>query len=122
MDAFEKDPVKERDMKKFLEGQKIIGTNMAVVMHMVNALEFFEGMNKGEIKKIAMDIAMQGTMGFNPEKKDYRISSIKDKVFSGYHILEYYYVSWTLAIPEMLAQLQLPYEKEYEIALSMYKP
>ena len=39
------------------------------------------------------------------------------KTFSGYHLLAYYYVSWKLAIPEMLAQLQLPYDAEYEVAL-----
>jgi hypothetical protein len=117
----EKDPVKEREMKKFLEGQKLIGTNMAVVMFMVEALQFFEGMKKEEIHKIALDIAMQGTMGYSPDKKDYRISSIKGKVFSGFHILAFYYVSFAIALPEMLSKLELPYDKEYELAKEMYK-
>ncbi|OFY47868.1 MAG: hypothetical protein A2W85_12670 [Bacteroidetes bacterium GWF2_41_31] len=75
-----------------------------------------------EIKKIAFEIAMQGTQGYRPDKDDYRISSISDKTFSGYHILAYYYVSWALAIPEMLSQLQLPYDDEYKLALTMHKP
>lgn len=118
----EKDPVKEREMKKFQQSQAELGINMAVVMFMVDALQFFEGVPKDEIKKIAYEIAMQGTQGYSPDKKDYRISAIKGKTFSGYHILAYYYVSWSLAIPEMVSQLNLPYEEEYKLALTMHKP
>lgn len=121
-DLESKDPYKEREMEKFQKSQQSIGTNMAVVMFMVDALQFFNGMSKEEIKKIAFEIAMQGTQGYRPDKDDYRISSIKGKTFSGYHILAYYYVSWALAIPEMLSQLQLPYDDEYKLALTMHKP
>jgi tetratricopeptide (TPR) repeat protein len=121
-DLESKDPYKEREMEKFQQEQERIGTNMAVVMFMVDALQFFDGMPKEEIKKIAFEIALQGTQGYRPDKDNYRISSIKGKTFSGYHILAYYYVSWALAIPEMLAQLQLPYDDEYKLALSMHKP
>ena len=48
-------------MEKFQKSQQSIGTNMAVVMFMVDALQFFEGKSKEEIKKIAFEIAMQGT-------------------------------------------------------------
>ncbi|OYU83825.1 MAG: hypothetical protein CFE24_09570 [Flavobacterium sp. BFFFF2] len=65
---------------------------------------------------------MQGTQGFKPEHDKYIVSSISGKIFSGYHILAYYYVSWALTIPEMLSQLQLPYDEEYSLALKMYKP
>lgn len=116
------DPYKEREMEKFQKSQRSIGINMAVVMFMVDALQFFDGMTKEEIKKIAFEIAMQGTQGYRPDKDDYRISSIKGKTFSGYHILAYYYVSWALVIPEMLPQLQLPYDDEYKLALTMHKP
>ena len=121
-DLESKDPYKEREMDKFQKSQESIGTNMAVVMFMVDALQFFEGKSKEEIKKIAFEIAMQGTQGYRPDKSDYSISSISGKTFSGYHILAYYYVSWVLAIPEMLLQLQLPYDDEYKLALTMYKP
>lgn len=121
-DLESKAPYKEREMEKFQKSQQNIGTNKAVVMFMVDALQFFDGMAKEEIKKIAFEIAMQGTQGYRPDKDDYRISSIKGKTFSGYHILAYYYVSWALAIPEMLSQLQLPYDDEYKLALTMHKP
>lgn len=65
---------------------------------------------------------MQGTQGYSPDKDNYRINSIPGKTFSGYHILAYYYVSWAIAIPEMLAQLKLPFDDEYKLALTMHKP
>ncbi|MBN2775833.1 MAG: hypothetical protein JXR31_16375, partial [Prolixibacteraceae bacterium] len=117
----ERDPEKERQMKKFQESQKELGTNMAVMWFMVDALEFFEGMPKEEIKQIAFDIALQGTQGYSPDKKDYTLNSIPGKTFSGYHILAYYYVSWALAIPEMLSQLQLPYNEEYKQAKAFHQ-
>jgi Flp pilus assembly protein TadD len=128
--AIEKDPLeleakdsfKEREMEKFLKSQQTIGTNMAVVMFMVDALQYFEGKPTEEIKKIAIEIAMQGTQGYHPDNNGYRISAIKGKTFTGYHILAYYYVSWALAIPEMLSQLQLPYDEEYKLALAIHKP
>jgi nitrogen fixation protein len=109
-------------MDKFQKSQEQIGINMAVAMFMVDALQFFEAMPQEEIKKIAIEIAMQGTQGYRPDKDDYRINSVKGKTFSGYHILAYYYVSWSLAIPEMVSQLNLPYEAEYKMALTMNKP
>jgi hypothetical protein len=62
---------------------------------------------------------MLGTQGFFPDKQGYVVASIPDKSFSGYHILAYYYVSWAMAIPEMLKELQLPFDKEYEMAKMM---
>jgi hypothetical protein len=65
---------------------------------------------------------MHGTQGFRVDKDNYTIASMKGKIFSGSHILAYYYVSWSLAIPEMVAQLNLPYEQEFKLAKTMYKP
>jgi tetratricopeptide (TPR) repeat protein len=125
--AIEKDPLglnadiaeKDAKMKTFLEKQQAIGTNMAVVMFMVEALQFFEQKKTEEIKKIALEIAMQGTQGFDPKKDHYRLHTIPNKKFSGYQILAYYYTSFALALPEMLAKLNLPFEKEFEIAKSI---
>lgn len=121
-DLESKDPYKQREMDKFQKSQEQIGINMAVAMFMVDALQFFEGKPKEEIKTIAFEIATQGTQGYRPDKDDYKIDSVKGKTFSGYHILAYYYVSWSLAIPEMVSQLNLPYEAEYKMALTIYKP
>jgi tetratricopeptide (TPR) repeat protein len=121
-DLNSKDPSKKRDMDKFQKSQQAIGTNMAVVMFMVDALQFFETKTKEEIKTIAFEIALFGTQGYRPDKDDYKISSIPGKTFSGYHMLAYYYVSWALAMPESVDQLELPYEQEYKMALTMQKP
>lgn len=115
-------PLYEKETDKFLKTQEQNGLNMAIVMFMVDALQFFEHQPPAETKKIALEIAMQGTQGYDTQKTNYKISAIANKTFSGYHILAYYYVSWAIAIPDMLAQLQLPYEQEYEMALTMFKP
>ena len=113
---------KDQGVKKIEQSQQSMGTNMAVVMFMVEALQFFENMSPKQVKEIAFEIAMKGAQGFRPDGNDYRIALIPNKVFSGYHILAYYYVSWALAIPEMLTQLQLHYDREYQVALTIFKP
>jgi tetratricopeptide (TPR) repeat protein len=113
------DPYKEREMNKFIKSHEGAGTNSAMVMYMVDALQYFEKQSKEEIKKIAFEIATLGTQGISPNKTDYRISSINDKVFTGPHILAYYYVSWALALPDMVGQLQLPYDAEYKLATTI---
>ncbi|MEX2369767.1 MAG: hypothetical protein WD578_02085, partial [Bacteroidales bacterium] len=112
----EDDPSKERKMKQFIETHGDKDTNMAVAMHMVIALEYFAGMPQEDVKKIAMEIAQVGITGIDPKKDGYKIPSIKGSSFSGYKTLAYYYVSWAIAIPEMLPQLQMPFDREYELA------
>jgi hypothetical protein len=75
-----------------------------------------------KVKEIALEIAMVGTQGINPATgNNYKLSNIPNKDFSGYHLLAYYYVSWMLAIPEMVDKLNLPYTKEYEMAQTLKK-
>jgi len=121
-DLESKDPYKEREMDKFLKSQENKDLNMAVVMFMVEAFDFFEDKSTEYIKKMAFDIAMQGAHGYNPSNSNYRINGIDNKLFSGYNILAFYYVSWSIAIPESLAELKLPFDEEYEMAKTMYKP
>ncbi len=116
-----KDPYKKKEVEKFQKSQQSIKPNMAVVMFMVDALQFFDGIPDEGIKQIAFEIALQGRQGYNPDKDNYQISSIADKTFSGYHILAYYYVSWSLAMPEMVSQLNLPYDEEYKLANTLHK-
>jgi len=86
---------------------------------MASALQYFEGMPQEDVKKIAMDIATVGMTGIDPKKKNYHIPSIPGSSFSGYKTMAYYYVSWSLAIPHMVRQLGLPFEREYELALKI---
>jgi hypothetical protein len=111
---------KEKEMKIFQDKAKKNGLNMAVVMFMIDAIQVFDEMGTEKVKAIAMEIAMLGRQGINPSLgNNYKLSNIPNKDFTGYHLLAYYYVSWAIAIPEMLAQLQLPYEKEFEMAKQM---
>lgn len=113
---------KKTEMDNFLRSQEEIGLNMAVVMFMVDALQYFNDKPTGVIKDAALEIAMLGLHGINPHNgSKYKLASVPQKEFSGYHLLAYYYVSWFLAIPEMLAKLELPYEKEFDLANKMFK-
>lgn len=112
---------KKEETQTFLENEERIGTNMAVVMYMVDALQYFKDAEKENIRSIAFEIAMLGTKGINPEVKDYRLNGIPEVVFTGYKLLAYYYVSFALAIPEILKELRLPYDDEYKMAVEMFK-
>ncbi|MEJ8818565.1 tetratricopeptide repeat protein [Lacibacter sp. H407] len=130
LESLDKDPLgldqdtnlKEREMNQFQVNEESKGTNPAVMMYMVDALGYFEQMGKDKIKAIAFDIAMLGTQGISPEEGNvYRVPTIEGKEFSGYHLLAYYYVSWKLAVPEMLGQLGLPFDDEYKLAEQMFQ-
>ncbi|HRF80357.1 MAG TPA: tetratricopeptide repeat protein [Flavobacteriales bacterium] len=120
LDLHSNDPERDRELDTFQKGQAAIGTNMAVVMFMVDALKFFKTMDKAAIKKTAFEIAMVGTQGIAPEKQGYKLANVPGKTFSGYHLLAYYYVSFKLAVPEVLADLQLPYDAEYAMAEQLF--
>ena len=92
---------------------------MMMAMYMLGAMKYFDTIEPHEVHRIALEIAMVGVTGINPNKK-YSIKSIPDKEFGGYEFLAYYYVSWARAIPDKLAQLGLPFSKAYESALQMY--
>jgi len=112
---------KDRETKKFLETQDKLGSNPAVMWFMVSALQYFDGMPKSKIKEIAIEIAMIGTQGINPAPEHtYKVTSIPGKEFSGYNLLAFYFVSWKLAIPDMVKDLNLPYEDEYNSALAIF--
>ena len=113
---------KQSEMDKFQKSQNEIGLNMAVVMFMVDALRYFKGKTKETIKKTALEIAMLGTQGIVPDgDHKYKLANVPGRDFSGYHLLAYYYVTWSLAIPEMLKDLKLPYDKEFSLAKQMFK-
>jgi hypothetical protein len=56
------------------------------------------------------------SLGIDPNKKDYIISSLNKKRFSGNQVLAFYYVSWALAMPEQVQHLGLEFGKEFEMA------
>lgn len=115
------DPFQKREMEKFQKHQEEIGTNMAIVMFMVEALKHFKEKQADDIKQAAFELAILGTQGIDPNKKDYIISSIDNKRFSGNQVLAFYYVSWALAIPEQVQHLGLDFAKEFMMANKLIK-
>jgi tetratricopeptide (TPR) repeat protein len=114
-----KDKTEERKMKAFLNKHADSNINKAVVMYMVSALQYFKPLQKDKVKTLAFEFATLGMAGINPNKENYSIPSIKDKTFTGYQMLAYYYTSWAIAMPDQVAQLQLPFDKEFELALKL---
>ena len=98
------------------------GETFMMSMYMLGAMEYFEDKSMDVIKRIAFEIAMLGCGGISPQQKSgYKVNSIPDKDFGGYQLLAYYYVSWAMAIPEKLDDLQLPFKTAYETAKQMYE-
>ena len=119
--VLEKDPKQDRANKTFREKHLDKDINMAVVMYMVDAMQYFKTIPEKDIEQIAFQIAMIGTAGISPDNTDYKVNLIPEKTFTGYHLLAYYYVSFALALPKLLPELQLPFDKEYQMALTMNK-
>lgn len=92
---------------------------MMMSMYMLGAMEYFDTLQPQDVHRIALEIAMVGVTGIDPQKK-YSIKSIPEKEFGGYQFLAHYYVSWARAIPEKLDKLGLPFSKAYESAMQMY--
>jgi len=92
---------------------------MMMSMYMLEAMEYFDKLEPREVHRIALEIAMVGVTGINPNEK-YNIKSVPDKEFGGYQFLAWYYVSWARAIPEKLEHLGLPFSKAYSDAVQLY--
>lgn len=116
-----RDKSEERNMKVFLNKHADSKINKAMVMHMVSALQYLKPLSKDKVKTIAFEFATLGIAGIDPNKNNYSVPSIKDKKFTGYQTLAYYYTSWALAMPDELAQLQMPFDKEFALANQLSK-
>ena len=113
------DPAGERQMKKFIESHSTGEVNMAVCMYMVGALEYFSKLSVNEVKAIAYEIAALGVNGIDPKKEGYSVPLLPAKKMSGYQVLAYYYISFALALPEMLGALGMPFDQEFNLAKQM---
>lgn len=108
---------KEREMEKFLQSQDAASIQMNIVMFMVGAKNYLKDLSKEKVKEIALEIAQAGIHGIDPNQDGYKLANVPGKKFSGNQLLAWCYVSWAMAIPEMLKELKLPFEKEYEVAI-----
>ncbi|MCP5513363.1 MAG: tetratricopeptide repeat protein [Leptospiraceae bacterium] len=113
--------IQEEKMVQFLKEHKDQEINAKVSIQMMNALAYYTPLPKSSVKAIAIEFATLGMNGIDPMKEGYSITSIPNKQFSGYEVLAYYYVSWAIALPEHLAELQMPFVKEYELAREFFR-
>lgn len=111
----------EEEFQKFKQEYSSTDLNMAVAMYMVSALNHLKKMPQQGIKEIAFEIAILGRSGIDPQKKGYKLSQFPHSSFSGQKLLAFYYVSWALGMPDMINELQLPFEKEFALALQISK-
>jgi hypothetical protein len=107
----------DAEMQKFVKTQQKQNLNMAVVMYMADAMQYFADLTKEKIREIGFEIAHLGRFGINPEKEEtYNLSSIPGRTFTGWQLLAYMYVSWSVFEPGMEKELQLDFSNEYEVA------
>ena len=110
----------DQQMKRFTEANRKQGTNMAVTMYMANALQYFSNQPVEKAKAAGFEIAELGRLGIDPNGKDtYHLSAIPNNKFTGWKLLAFMYVSWSIFDPSMLSQLQLDFDKEFELAKTL---
>ena len=105
--------------ERFSSGDDV-ALNMAIKMYMVDAIKSLRALPVEEVKKIAAEIAYLGMRGIKPDQKSgYSVPALDNRDMSGCQMLAYYYVSWKIGFPEAISKLGLPFDKEYEEALSL---
>jgi len=109
----------EAEMKKFIDANSDLKVNMAVCLHMVSAIRFFKNLETLRIQEIAMELALLGQTGIDPNKQGYKVSFQKGQGFSGQKVLAYLYVSLAISLPDLLAELKMPFAREYDLAIKM---
>ena len=115
----------DRQQEQFNETHNPANANPIITMmmssYMVGALEYFEGLLPEDVEKVAFECAMVGQNGISPaQKSGYKLNSVPGKVFGGYELLAYYYISWAISHPEMLDKLKLPFDDAYALARKQF--
>ncbi|MFT6334302.1 MAG: hypothetical protein ACJATI_001039 [Halioglobus sp.] len=115
-DPFELDTdrsAEDIEMSKFQENQEAIGLNMAVVMYMKDAQLFMKSLSKKQVQDIGFEIAEIGRYGIDPAKKEvYSLRTVPNKKLTGYAMLSWMYVAYSIFDPGLEKQLGLDFEKE----------
>lgn len=109
-----------RNFQERIKSGTDIALNMAITMHMVDAIRRLRDLDVDKVRIIAAQIAMLGTRGISPDKTTgYSVPALDGEDMSGPRMLAYYYVSWKIGFPAKVNALGLPFEKEYEMAMTM---
>lgn len=90
------------------------------VMYCLGAMERFDGMPMGEVKKISMEIAVLGMSGLdvNDPSPKYTVSSLEGQ-FSGLHLLCIEYVGFKMFEPNL--DLGFDLSAEYQKASALFQ-
>lgn len=93
--------------------------SMAVTMHLVDAIKFYNGKSEDEIQSVAFEIAMLGRQGIDPSNIDkrYSLSSVPNREFSPLQLLAYMFAGFKKL--DESVDTQLDFEDEYEQAEAM---
>jgi len=99
---------------------KAKGLRMDAVLYLLSALKFFGQKSEDEVRRIAFEIAMRGTKGFdinNPDKT-YTLNNLEGQ-FTGLQLVCYMYVGFKKIAPEQDIGMSL--SDEYALALKLFK-
>lgn len=108
------------EVRDFLDKQKALGLNMLVITFMGGAMQRLDRMSGEEVAKIALEVIIKKTVvGIDPYEIILR-RFFPDEQFRKEKAHAWIYVSWARAFPDKLAELNLPYEREYEAAKTLY--
>jgi len=96
------------------------GTQMAATLHMVSALERFEGMSQETITQIAGEIAVLGITGIDyaSPAAQYTLRFLPGEAFTGLQLLCLQYVGFQIAFPE--TDTQIPLVEAYTAAVKLF--
>lgn len=95
--------------------------NLMMAMYMLDAMKRLETMEPNVVRTIAMEIAFVGAHGIDAGRSGgYTLKTMPGEDFSGYRLLAYYYVSWSMALPDHLKEIGLPFDEAYTLARQMY--
>ena len=97
------------------------GTQMAATLHMVSALERFEGMSQNAVTQIAGEIAILGITGIDyaSPAPQYTLRFLPGEEFTGLQLLCLQYVGFQIAFPE--TDTQIPLGEAYAAARKLYE-
>jgi cytochrome c-type biogenesis protein CcmH/NrfG len=93
----------------------------AAVWYMLDALKLFDRMQVEEIKKIVGEITIVGQEGldYTDPKKEYRLATLPDKVFSGLQLMCLMFVGFKRFAPELDSGMDL--DEPFSAALEMFQ-
>jgi len=99
---------------------KADGLRMDAVFYLLSALKLFAQKTDEELRRIAFEIAMKGTGGFNINNPDktYTLNNLNGS-FTGLQLVCYMYVGFQKIDPSL--DVGVPLSDEYALALKLFK-